>query len=132
MKLFPLVAALTLLATPAVAGPAEHTTVEYMSAYAKARTYALAHPVIDLGAPSCRQTLGARAAGALLERCGVAAGGTTHMRCTPKMPCENILERLAWYCMFWKGDVPCVYPEDSGEDRTDPTLRGEWRPSTAR
>lgn len=119
-------------ATPAAASPTGFTTAEYMSSYAQARTYALAHPVTDLRAPSCRKAVGARAAGALLERCGVAAGGTTHMKCTTKMPCEGILDRLAQYCMFWKGDVPCIYPEDGGEERADPALRGEWRPSTAR
>ena len=121
-----------LLATSAAASPAEHTTAEYMTAYARARTYALAHPVTGLRVPSCRQAVGARAASALLERCGVAAGGTTHMYCTPKMPCEGILERLAQYCSFWKGDIPCVYPEEGGEARAVPALRGEWRPSAAK
>jgi hypothetical protein len=54
------------------------------------------------------------------------------MYCTPKMPCEIILDRLAQYCLHWKGDVPCIYPEDGGEARMDPALRGEWRPSAAK
>ncbi|MGU3560077.1 hypothetical protein [Methylobacterium radiotolerans] len=130
MRILPLL--LLLVTTSAVANPAGYTTAEYTASYAKAQTYALAHPVTSLRAPSCRRAVGARAAGALLERCGVAAGGTTHMYCTPRMPCEGILERLAQYCMFWKGDVPCVYPEDGGEERADPALRGEWRPTSAK
>ncbi len=122
---------LVLFTTAASAETDQHTTADYVAAFNKARTYALSHPVTNLRAPSCRQTIGADAAGALLERCTVVAGGTSHMKCTKSMPCEVVLDRLAWYCLFWKADVPCIYEEDGGELRIDPKLRGNWRPSAA-
>ena len=122
---------LVLLTTAASAETDQHSTADYVSAFEKARTYALSHPVTNLRAPSCRQAIGTDAARALLARCSVVAGGTTHMYCTRSMPCEAILDRLASYCLVWKADVPCVYEEDGGELRVDPELRGNWRPVAA-
>ena len=119
---------LILSASAAAAGGyTKASPAEYRAAYLKARSYALAHQAIERQ-PSCRAVIGRRSTAPLLEACGLVAGGTTHMYCRPSMSCEAILERLAQYCMQWQGDVPCVTVEDGGEDRSDPALRGEWRP----
>ncbi|TXM92635.1 hypothetical protein [Methylobacterium sp. WL116] len=119
--------AIILFTVPAAAGGyTKATPAEYQVAYGKARAYALAHQTIEWP-PSCRAVIGAKAVKPLMEACGLVAGGTTHMRCRPAMPCHDILDRLAQYCIEWKGNVPCVAIEDGGEDRQDPRLRGRWQ-----
>ena len=120
--------ALILAAAPAAASSCTKTPVgEYRAAYQRARAYALAHAGVE-GQPPCRKVIGLRAVTPLLKACGDVAGGTTHMQCRPRMTCEDIVYRLAWYCLQWQGDIPCVAVEDGGEYRMDPKLRGDWRP----
>ncbi|KQT47914.1 hypothetical protein ASG52_11690 [Methylobacterium sp. Leaf456] len=121
--------ALVLLVTPAAAGGVEHKTAEYIAAFAKARAYALAH----LGEEqplSCRRSIGARAASVVLQRC-LDVSASSRNKCMPRDGCEDVLQRLFWHCSFWKGDVPCVYPEDGGEAR-QPADRIDWRPKPAK
>lgn len=123
--------AFILAAAPAAAGSYTKASVgEYRAAYLRARAYALAHTDVEWQ-PSCRKVIGVRAVIPLLEACGDAAGGTTHMQCRPRMTCEDIVYRLARYCLQWQDDVPCVATEDGGEYRIDPKLRGDWRPKAS-
>lgn len=118
--------ALLILTTPAAAGgPVRHTTAEYLAAYVKARAYALAHSPL-LPQPSCRKAIGDRAGSIVEQRCRDVAA-STRTNCTNSDICETVLDRLAWHCGSWRGDVACVYPQEGGA-YIDPALRGEWRP----
>ncbi|GJD87108.1 hypothetical protein BHAOGJBA_0608 [Methylobacterium hispanicum] len=121
--------ALLLVATPAVAGGVEHTTAEYTAAYARARSYALAHPGEEKPL-SCRRAIGARAASVVVQRC-LDVSASSRNRCMPRDGCEDVVQRLTWHCLFWKGDVPCVYLEDGGEVR-QPSDRIDWRAKPAK
>lgn len=120
--------ALLSLVAPAVAGGVEHQTTEYIVAFAKARAYASAH-LGEKHPLSCRRAIGVRAASVVLQRC-FDVSASSRNRCMVGDVCEDILQRLSWHCSFWKGDVPCVYPEDGGEAR-QPADRIDWRPKPA-
>ena len=111
--------ALILLTSPAAAGPAE-----YVAAYAKARSYGLAHMEQDRQ-PSCRRAIGAGAASLLLAACDRVAGGSTRNACTPASTCGQILDRLDW-CPEWRDGVPCVPISDGGQDRAGRDISDWW------
>lgn len=116
---------------PTAAGAREgdlirHTTPEYLSAYEKARTYALAH----LGQerqPSCRRAIGTRPAQILQQRC-LDVSASTRTACTRMDTCGGLLDGLDAHCLFWKGDVACVYDQDGGAAVMDWRKRGSWVP----
>lgn len=121
------IVALILIATPAAAAPeypVQHTTAEYLAAYAKARAYAQAHPA-ELTGPTCRWAIGRRASMIIEQRCRDVAGGT-RSNCGTRDVCEDMISRLSWHCPDWRGDVPCVYDDDGG------TLRNPATPAPAR
>ena len=120
---------LILLATPAAAAPeypVKHTTAEYLAAYAKARVYAQAHSPLK-AQPTCRKAIGRRASMVVEQRCRDVAAGT-RTNCTTTDWCEAMLDRLAQHCAFWRGDVPCVYPEDGGAERNPAPSASPQRP----
>lgn len=104
-----------------------HTTAEYLAAYAKARTYALAH----LGQerqPSCRRAIGKRPAQVIEQRC-LDVSASTRTRCVATDYCAGLLDGLDAHCLSWKGDIACVYPDDGGVAVMDWTKRGSWKPN---
>ena len=112
---------LILLATPAAAAteyPVKHTTAEYLAAYGKAQTYAQAHSPLK-AQPTCRRAIGRRASMIVEQRCRDVAAGT-RTNCTTADWCVAMLDNLAKHCVHWKGDVPCVYPDDGGANRNPP------------
>ena len=117
--------ALILLATPVASAseyPVRHTTAEFVAAYGKAEAYARAHAA-QLNGPICRKAIGRRASMIIEQRCRDVAAGT-RPNCTTHDVCEDMITRLSWHCAFWKGDVPCVYPDDGGENKNPaPTAR---------
>ncbi|MCP1549460.1 MULTISPECIES: hypothetical protein [Methylobacteriaceae] len=112
---------LILLATPAAAAPeypVQHTTAEYLAAYGKARAYAQAHSPLK-ARPICRKAIGRRSSMVVEQRCRDVAAGT-RTNCTTRDWCVAMLDNLARHCHFWRGDVPCVHPEDGGSIRNPP------------
>ena len=102
-----------------------HTTAEYLAAYSQARTYAVAH----LGQerqPSCRRAIGKRPAQVIEQRC-LDVSASTSTRCVATDSCAGLLDGLDAHCLYWKGNIGCVYPEDGGIDVMDPAKRGSWR-----
>ncbi len=116
--------ALILLATPAATAsgnPVKHTTAEYLAAYGKAQAYAQAHSSLK-AQPTCRRAIGRRSSMVVEQRCRDVAAGT-RTNCTTSDWCVAMIENLEHHCHFWRGDIPCVYPEDGGAIRNPPTPR---------
>lgn len=115
--------ALILLATAAASAseyPVRHTTAEYVTAYGKAQAYMRAHPAALTG-PTCRQAIGRRASMVIEQRCRDVAAGT-RSNCGTRNVCKDMITRLSWHCAFWRGDVPCIYPDDGGEVMNPPPV----------
>ena len=102
-----------------------HTTAEYLAAYGKARTYALAH-IGQARQPSCRKAIGKRPAQVIEQRC-LDVSASSRTSCTRTDACESLIDMLEWHCGFWQGDVACIYPQDGGAV-VAPNARPTWRP----
>ncbi|NEU14249.1 hypothetical protein G3T14_19260 [Methylobacterium sp. BTF04] len=120
------ITALILFASPAAAGGSvQHTAAEYLAAYGKARTYALAH-MNQAVQPSCRKTIGKRPARVVEQRC-LDVSASRRTACEAADQCAALLDKLDHYCTSWKGDIACVYPDEGGEVVLDWTKRGSWK-----